>query len=281
MLHAERRLSARRPGTGVVSPSLGSSPPHGAKESERTDLPSKAKSQDGAAELTPNARKRAPRMTPLQTSSDPEVADWEKPLGASVSRGAASFRPLGPPERRRPRRRLGPASFRAPIPGGVRGLEAPVHFPSNTFPPTRLSGNAEEWAIGNPSLRLGACAAEINLLRKRRSGPSSCNRRPRTAPLGSASTATRPGCRNRLQPNPPGAWGHQRRRHDCEAAGIGQGHRRESAPGPVMPVDGKIGLVPAEGDIGPVPILEGGEPGQLRPPSPSPQEQDAPNPSGC
>ena len=33
--------------------------------------------------------------------------------------------------------------------------------------------------------------------------------------------------------------------------------------------------------IGPVAILEGGEPEQLRPPSPSPQEPDAPNSSGC
>ncbi len=37
-------------------------------------------------------------MTPLQTSSDPEVADWEKPLGA------ACFT-----------RRLGGASFQAPV----------------------------------------------------------------------------------------------------------------------------------------------------------------------
>ena len=36
----------KKPGGRIVSPSLSSSPPHGAKESERTDLPSKAKSQD-------------------------------------------------------------------------------------------------------------------------------------------------------------------------------------------------------------------------------------------
>ncbi len=54
MLQWERRRPRRRlttshskkPGGRIVSPSLSSSPPHGAKESERTDLPSKAKSQD-------------------------------------------------------------------------------------------------------------------------------------------------------------------------------------------------------------------------------------------
>ena len=45
-------------------------------------------------------------MTPLQTSSDPEVADWEKPLGA------ASFR-----------RRLGPASGAASWSGVVLGAD--------------------------------------------------------------------------------------------------------------------------------------------------------------
>ena len=43
----------------------------------------KARTSSRRASSTPNARKRAPRMTPLQTSSDPEVADWEKPLGAA------------------------------------------------------------------------------------------------------------------------------------------------------------------------------------------------------
>ena len=51
----------------------------------------KARTSSRRASSTPNARKRAPRMTPLQTSSDPEVADWEKPLGA-----ACFTRRLGP-----------------------------------------------------------------------------------------------------------------------------------------------------------------------------------------
>ena len=56
-------------GGPVVSPSLSSSSPHGESARERTGLPSNAKGQGRrAAELRvhTNARKRAPRMTPLR-----------------------------------------------------------------------------------------------------------------------------------------------------------------------------------------------------------------------
>ena len=66
----------------------------------------KARTSSRRASSTPNARKRAPRMTPLQTSSDPEVADWEKPLGA-----ACFTRRLGSPS--------GAASSPAPTGTGV------------------------------------------------------------------------------------------------------------------------------------------------------------------
>ena len=56
-------------------------------------------------------------MTPLQTSSDPEVADWEKPLGGVFQAPTGTGIRSGDVERRRPRRRLGPASWSGVVPG--------------------------------------------------------------------------------------------------------------------------------------------------------------------
>ena len=114
----------------------------------------KARTSSPRASSTPNARKRAPRMTPLQTSSDPEVADWEKPLGAacftrrleSPSGAAAS----------------GAASSSAPTGIGVRsGVVLGADW--DRRPERRLSG--ADWdrrPSGRPERRRGAATQPGN-----------------------------------------------------------------------------------------------------------------------
>ena len=102
----------KKPGGRIVSPSLSSSPPHGAKESERTDLPSKAKSQDvepPSFEYTQRSKEGAKNDAPPNehrlSTRRPGRASERRPSGRRLgpASGAASFR-----------RRLGSASFRAP-----------------------------------------------------------------------------------------------------------------------------------------------------------------------
>ena len=86
-------------GGPVVSPSLSSSSPHGERARERTGLPSNAKGRTSSrrASSTPNARKRAPRMTP---------PNEQRPFGSPIGKGV---------ERRLSRRRLGEGVLCAPV----------------------------------------------------------------------------------------------------------------------------------------------------------------------
>ena len=116
----------------------------------------KARTSSRRASSTPNARKRAPRMTPLQTSSDPEVADWEKPLGAACFTrrlgSAWSGGVLGADWDRRPERRLSGADWDR-RPSGRRSPRGQANgVPTRRFPPAE-SRKKEHGGTGKSPLQ--------------------------------------------------------------------------------------------------------------------------------
>ncbi len=143
--HPERRRPRRRLTTSHSKKtgrphrlSLACVRPHpspSAKTNGRTDLPPKKrpKTSSRRASSTTNARKRAPRMTPLQTSIDFPLADRDGRRSGVLPGAGWDRRPERRLERRRPRRRLGPASFRAP--SYDLGIHEKPVGPHRLFPP--------------------------------------------------------------------------------------------------------------------------------------------------
>ncbi len=93
-------------------------------------------------------------MTPLQTSSDPEVADWEKPLGAACFTrrlgSAWSGGVLGADWDRRPERRLSGADWDR-RPSGRRSPSGQANgVPTRRFPPAESRKKQNTGGLESP-----------------------------------------------------------------------------------------------------------------------------------
>ena len=194
--HPWRRLTtshSKKTGRPHLSPSLSSSPPHGAKESE-PDLPSKAKSQDVEPPTEYTQRKEGAKNDAPPNGSERRLGkaacftpDWDRrhrrqaPTGIGVLPGAGN----GDVERR-----LRRGTMRPRCPYGHRGLEVskkgglscPPVFPSCYA--IRRVGSVEwelrpPWsAPGKTQLPGGKNAAAPRRLERRRSSSTASPRRP-------------------------------------------------------------------------------------------------------